>query len=634
MADFKDIVKNEIGHSNASVDSLKANWLELIQQLKHLHELQPKFRELEDITQRIENSGAKKWARQLLSIPVTEGVDETLPSHCMESWFWHRQYAYLAEIDQHGVTKKLIKQRKKLEKELKEQFTQLVTLKTNIGLHRNLTEKVHGALVRFVSAISKLGKGTGKKRAPRFRREAHNAMQECFEGVPCWIMPTWRISESLPSEFASFDLVIIDEASQSDITALPAILRAKKLLIVGDDKQVSPTAAFISEDKIQQFRQSYLRSQPFGDLLIPGVSLYDLASAIYPTQRIMLQEHFRCVEPIIRFSMQYYGNELLPLRLPKSSEKIEPPLVDVYVKNGSRDEQSNVNVAEICAIVDEIKLLTEDPKFNKRSIGVISLIGSEQAQAIQDALLQELGEETYQRFKIACGDSATFQGKEKDIIFLSMVVGPRQGSVLNKREYEQRFNVALSRARDRMYLFRSILDSDLKNSQDLRAQVLRHFAHPMPSRPVADNPLDLCTTEFEKEIYTRLTELGYAVTPQVRVGPIAIDMVAEGDNGQRIAIELDGDKDQSGEQWESAISKQRILERVGWVFWRCWAASYRLNPDSCFDDLLAAIKANGVMPSDESNTASVYTEFRQVDSSADALMLETPTDHHIKSSGI
>jgi len=632
---FKDIAKNEIGHANTSLDKLKADWLALIEQLKHLHDLQPKFRELEDITQRIANSGAKIWARQLLTIPVVEGVEDvTMPSHCMESWYWHRQYAYLTEIDQHGVTKKLIEQRKKLEKELKEQFTQLVTLKTNIGLHKNLTEKVHGALVRFVSAISKLGKGTGKKRAPRYRREAHNAMQECFEGVPCWIMPTWRISESLPSEFASFDLVIIDEASQSDITALPAILRAKKLLIVGDDKQVSPTAAFISEDKIQQFRQSYLRSQPFGDLLIPGVSLYDLASAIYPTQRIMLQEHFRCVEPIIRFSMQYYGNELLPLRLPKSSERIDPPLIDVYVKNGLRDEQSNVNVAEIVAIVDEIKMLTEDPKFNNRSIGVISLIGSEQAQAIQDALLQELGEETYQRYKIACGDSATFQGKEKDIIFLSMVVGPRQGSVLNKREYEQRFNVALSRARDRMYLFRSILDSDLKNSQDLRAQVLRHFAHPMPNRQIADNPLDLCTTDFEKEIYSRLTDLGYAVTPQIRVGPIAIDMVAESDNGQRIAIELDGDKEQSGEQWESAISKQRILERVGWVFWRCWAASYRRDPDTCFTDLLAAIKTNGVTPSDASNTASVYTEFRQVDNNPDLLKPATQNDHHIKSSGI
>jgi len=627
LVKLKDIARNQVGYTNSSTDSLVVEWQALLLKLKHLHGLQPKFGELVTVTQKISDSGAKKWAKQLLTIPVIEGEpDEVMPHHCLETWYWHRQNAYLGDIDQHGVTKKLINQRKTLEKELKAQFTQLVTLKTNMGLHENLTEHVHGALVRFVAAISKLGKGTGKKRAPRYRREAHNAMQECFDGVPCWIMPTWRISESLPSEFASFDLVIIDEASQSDITALPAVLRAKKLLIVGDDKQVSPTAAFISEDKIQQFRQSYLRSQPFADLLIPGVSLYDLSSSIYPTQRIMLTEHFRCVEPIIRFSMQYYGNELLPLRLPKSSEKIEPPLVDVYVENGLRDEQSGVNVAEICAIVDEIKSLTDNPKFNNRSIGVISLIGSEQAQAIQDALLQELGEETYQRYNIACGDSATFQGKEKDIIFLSLVVGPRQGSVLNKREYEQRFNVALSRARDRMYLFRSIKHADLKNSQDLRAQVLRHFANPMPKKPVCENPLELCQTQFEKEIYTKLTELGYAVTPHVNVGPIDIDMVVEGGNDQRIAIELDGDKSQTGEQWDNAIGDQRILERVGWVFWRCWGASYRLNPESCFADLQAALNANGVKPSNESNTASVYTEYREVNHNTNANITLTPND--------
>ena len=613
LAELKNITRNKVGHANVTLDALKLEWQASIEALKHLHDLQPRFKKLAEITQKIADSSANKWAQQILSTPVMEGEEDSIvPGYAMETWHWHRQYAYLNEIDQHGVTKKLLRERKKLEKELKDYFTQLVILKTNIGLHSNLTEKVHGALVRFVSAISKLGKGTGKKRAPRYRREAHNAMQECYEGVPCWIMPTWRISENMPSDFASFDLVIIDEASQSDITALPAILRAKKILIVGDDKQVSPTAAFVSEEKIKQFSQNYLRGQPFADLLIPGVSLYDLSSAIYPTQRIMLTEHFRCVEPIIRFSMQFYGNELLPLRLPKSSEKIDPPLVDIYVKDALRDEQSGINVGEIYTIVDEIKRLTEDDRFKKQSIGVISLIGSEQAQAIQDALLQELGEETYQRYKIACGDSATFQGKEKDVIFLSMVVGPRQGSVLNKREFEQRFNVALSRARDRMYLVRSITDSDLNNPGDLRARVLRHFANPMPKRVISDNPLDLCKTDFEKEIVKRLMDLEYAVSPHVKVGPIDIDIVVESDNGQRIAIELDGDIHQSGEQWENDISNQRILERVGWVFWRCWAASYKLNPDTCFDDLLAALKANKVIPSAQSAPAGAYTEFRQV----------------------
>ena len=83
----------------------------------------------------------------------------------------------------------------------------------------------------YMGAISKIGKGTGK-RAIRYRRDARQAASILHSAVPCWIMPHYRISESFPSEFGMFDLVIIDEASQSDLTALPAILRAKKVLIV------------------------------------------------------------------------------------------------------------------------------------------------------------------------------------------------------------------------------------------------------------------------------------------------------------------------------------------------------------------------------------------------------------------
>jgi superfamily I DNA and/or RNA helicase len=65
-------------------------------------------------------------------------------------------------------------------------------------------------------------------------------------------MPTWRVSQFMPAELGSFDLVIIDEASQSDLTALPALLRGKKLLVVGDSKQVSPSEAFVAEHRMQQ----------------------------------------------------------------------------------------------------------------------------------------------------------------------------------------------------------------------------------------------------------------------------------------------------------------------------------------------------------------------------------------------
>ena len=92
-----------------------------------------------------------------------------------------------------------------------------------------------------------------------------------------------------------------------------------------------------------------------------------------------------------------------------------------------------------------------------RSIGVVSLLGDKQALAIWERLTDELGPELMQRHHIACGDARTFQGKERDIMFLSMVSAPNDvGAPLSRDTFAQRFNVAASRAKDRMYLVRSV----------------------------------------------------------------------------------------------------------------------------------------------------------------------------------
>jgi uncharacterized protein Yka (UPF0111/DUF47 family) len=272
-------VKNIIGNPEYSSDMIIQEWQGLVSELNRINELLVHLQDLEKIADNISDSGAVIWGGKLKSEPLLEADDYLTPVDWYETWKWNQRKQYLHEIDGRDQLKRLSEKRSTLDNDLKRTFSNLVRVKTNIGLHMSMTERVQGALMRFVSSIAKIGKGTGK-RAPRHRRDAYRAMQDCYGGVPCWIMPTWRVSESLPSDFGSFDLVIIDEASQSDITALPAILRAKKLLIVGDDKQVSPTAAFLAEEKILQLKHNFLREQPFAELLLPGISVYDLANAV------------------------------------------------------------------------------------------------------------------------------------------------------------------------------------------------------------------------------------------------------------------------------------------------------------------------------------------------------------------
>ena len=122
--------------------------------------------------------------------------------------------------------------------------------RTWLRLSENATPSVRAALELYRTAIRKIGKGTGV-RAGRYRQDARLAADVAISAIPCWIMPHYRICESLPAQYGAFDLVIIDEASQSDLTALPALLRAKKVLVVGDDKQVSPDGIGMEEERVQ-----------------------------------------------------------------------------------------------------------------------------------------------------------------------------------------------------------------------------------------------------------------------------------------------------------------------------------------------------------------------------------------------
>jgi hypothetical protein len=273
----------------------------------------------------------------------------------------------------------------------------------------NSTCHVNGLKYQDPAGYVDTGKG-----AMRHRRDARKAMAACYDGVLCWIMPSWRVAEQLPGELGTFDLVIMDEASQSDIKEVTALLRGRKILVVGDDKQVSPTAAFIDNAKIERLERTFLTNQPFKTLLLPGASLYDLAKVMFPDKFVMLREHFRCVEPIIRFSTQFYTEPLVPLRIPTTHERIDPPLVDIYVPDGRRTGDK-INLPEAEVVVSEVLKIVESPTLLKigdadrwRSIGVISLIGSKQAALINRMLLDAVGEEIFMRHRIACGDSATF----------------------------------------------------------------------------------------------------------------------------------------------------------------------------------------------------------------------------------
>jgi hypothetical protein len=403
----RQLISDALGNSNVKSDQIAAAWNGVLRRLDQLKALSRDFETIKRSTGAIAEAGAPNWANRLRSeVATSDGIIAT--NAWRDAWDHAASDALLERIDARQRLTNLAKERDAAEKQCRKLFGEIVRERTFYALERRLSPAIKGALVEFVRALARIGRGTGKT-AWTHRKTARDAMARCYNAVPCWIMPSWRVAEQLPAEVGVLDLVIINEASQSDITELPALLRGKKILVVGDDRQVSPTAPFVTQDKIGQLRHHYLGDVPFKSLLEPGESIYDLMRAVFPNQRLMLKEHFRCVEPIIRFSMQFYPETMLPLRIPSAQERLDPPLIDIYVPHGARGRGKKVNSAEADVIVEEIERLTRNPEMRERTIGVISLVGKEQAEHIRLRLSEVVGEEIMQRHLILCGDSATFQ---------------------------------------------------------------------------------------------------------------------------------------------------------------------------------------------------------------------------------
>lgn len=609
-------MNSQLGSPEFSDAQIQANWSALIEELRRIRSLSSHLSTIHDITRIVEASGAEKWAQQLRTQPNLEAHDALLPDNWKDVWRLVRLVNFIESIDGRKEFRRLSQLRSSLEGDLAKQYREAVTKRTWLRLAENATHDVTAALEAYRIAIKKIGKGTGIK-AARYRHDARLAAEKANAVIPCWIMPHYRISESLPSQFGCFDLVIIDEASQSDLTALPALLRAKKVLIVGDDRQVSPEGVGLEEEKIRNLMTRFLAGQVdiYRPQMAPDRSIYDLFKVVYASSAVMLREHFRCVAPIIEYSKrEFYNHELRPLRMPKASERMDPPLIDVHVMDGHRNK--DINHPEARYIVDEIRRITENQKYSGRTIGVVSLLGSEQAFFVMKLITEELGEQVITKYKITCGDARTFQGKERDIMFLSMVVSPGNCHAQGSEMFAQRFNVAASRARDRMYLVRSVQLEDLSQKDILRIKLLQHFQAPfMQSEEEVQDLRDLCESPFEREVFDILTERGYRIIPQVPVGSFRIDMVVEGGNDNRLAIECDGDRYHGPSHWDADMRRQRILERAGWRFWRSFASTFVMHREDVIRDLLDTLASMEIHPTSVTTSVkSIHTELREVHS--------------------
>lgn len=512
-----------------------------------------------------------------------------------EAWRWalakNWLERYLSQLNEQDIEDQIINCEQGLHN-IMEKLVALMSWQYCSGrLKENEDQRSH--LVAWSKAIKRIGKGTGKF-AEKHRRDARSHMEKCQSVIPVWIMPLYRVTESIQPERYAFDVIIIDEASQSGMDALILAYLGRKVLVVGDDEQISPEDVGVPREDVEMLKQKYIADFEHRDSIGVDSSFFDLSDIIFPN-RIILQEHFRCMPEIIKFSSDlcYSHKPLKPLRQ-YPPDRLEP-IKTCHVSNGYREGKFNKPEAE--AIVQAISECCKDPKYNENTMGVISLLGEAQALLIQSRLLEEIGPTEMEKRRLICGDAYAFQGDERDIMFLSMVAVPEGLIALTKKEYRQRFNVAASRGKDQVWLFHTPTLNDFSNKECMRYRLLEYYQN--YKRISSDEVREMrskCESPFEREVYDKITARGYKVIPQHEETGYRIDLVIEGNKG-RLAVECDGDRWHSEiEEQERDIRRQRILERCGWRFWRIRGSAFYLGPDQAMQGLWKELDSMHIYP--------------------------------------
>jgi very-short-patch-repair endonuclease len=400
-----------------------------------------------------------------------------------------------------------------------------------------------------------------------------------------------------------FDVLIVDEASQVGLEAIPILGLAKRAIIVGDDKQTSPENVGLHREAIFKLIDEHLHEIPKHKTLFdPDSSLYDLAAIKFP-DIVMLREHFRCLPEIIAFSNnRYYGGNIEALRDRRPAPGWSPTGT-VHVKIGFRKSGLDINENEALATVDLIAELIDRPQYDGMTFGVISMLGAKQAPRIQELLLDRVGSAVVEDRHIRCGDASSFQGDERDVIVVSLVVAPDESGQLGRigamtgKPSERRMNVAASRARNQLWIVHSIEPEDLP-AGDPRAELIRHCREPAQLEEMSDRLLEKCESEFERRVVRDILARGYRhVRVQKVVGNYRLDIVIEGPEG-RLAVECDGDAWHGVDRWDQDRARQTVLERAGWTFERISGSTYFRDPSRALEPLWSHLNELGIPTGD------------------------------------
>jgi very-short-patch-repair endonuclease len=489
----------------------------------------------------------------------------------------------------------------------------------------------------------------GKLRRELQKQRKHTPIRQLMQSLPtllpklkpCMLMSPLSVAQYLDPGHAQFDVVVFDEASQIPVwDAVGAIARGRQLVCVGDPKQLPPTNFFNRVDDSQEVA---------GDDSIQDLeSILDECLSI-GMPKLSLTWHYRSRnESLITFSnVTYYDNELVTFPSPTTrDEGVRFEQVQgIYDRGGSR-----TNRAEADAIVASIEKHFLNSATNKQTLGVVTFNQAQQnlieklldaRRRISSTLDQAIASTA--REPLFIKNIENVQGDERDVIYFSITYGQDAAGKLNMNfgplnleGGHRRLNVAVSRARQNVVIFSTLLPEqidlskvraagvrDLKNYLDFALRGPRALVE--QSTPTGMEP----DSPFEREVISVLRNKGWVVHPQVGVSGYRIDIGVvdpRAPGRYLLGVECDGRTYHSGATARDRDRlRQYVLEGLGWELFRIWSTDWWLNPQEPIRKLEARLAQ--LMYTDEpSQDASNLEEVPSAPVEPDETGLEEPAE--------
>ena len=571
-------------------DLVPSMYREQYAEVERLRSITERARRREAFLSRLDKA-APTWAA---AVRVRSGLHGRAlpPGDLTAAWRWRQFENELNRRDLVSIPD-LMRQLEDARKRLRGTTTELVDRKAWRAQVARTSLNERQALLGFAEAKRKIGRGTGK-RAAQFAKAARDRMSDARSAVPVWIMPVVKAAEVFDPK-NRFDVVIVDEASQSDVTGLLAFYLGKQIIVVGDDEQVSPLAVGEKLDETQYLIDEMLQGIPDAQLFDGKQSLYDIAKRSFGGT-ICLLEHFRCVPDIIQFSNELsYAGKIRPLREAEPGAP-NPSVVEHRVASDPADGKKNEREARAVAAL--IAAANEQPEYDGMTFGVVSMVGDEQAYRIEEIIRSLMAPTAIDARRFLAGSAAQFQGDERNVMFLSLV-DTGLGVPLRIRDtqlFRQRYNVAASRAQDQMWVVHSLDSATELQAKDFRRLLIEHSRDPGASERMKRAALEKAESPFEEAVIRRLADSGYRVITQHAVGAYRIDIVVEGANRKRLAVECDGDRYHTIDNLRDDAERQGILERLGWTFIRIRGSRFYRNSDAALQPVYERLATMGIEP--------------------------------------